>query len=742
MLALSAINPNDNVVNGAIKPELKKALIFEKNMAVHRGNLVNIKAVNQRTYHSTGNLQEKPKLLNLRAVKHVSSTSPPHTQDLDSLILKRIEQLQATQAKKKTIDTANSETQKLLDFSKDVKSWEINYFEWMNSLEEYSRLQRKVLEFFKYFYINRENLVTAIRRFLSEDQYDCIETQLDRSRETSKILSPVAHLFFNAVKWCMIGLAHRDLKELEVKWWALKSGMSALDRQDTVNAAELKSIQEQMDNLKKKLDQDQKSAQDQGYQYLVKLSVKFSVIPITEVLIRWKTLQELAGEKIQEVAHKIGSRGSKHTACIFKYLFQIRRIHLALCLQSKWIQELKPPVVEISPDVLASAHIQALLQKRQLEFEDHVNKNLSEIDNHIEQCQGLTFDETKQYFAKLSIHLDDLQDPPQDEDDWAEKIQLEEFHIALSTEWVKHQETVAKLQEQVFRQALLSKNLMERSLLNFRCLENIASIISSLIQIVVVIPFSTATVEMMPFLKKLVLFLKKLVTDLTKDQLPFTNIRIPYLGLTYLIFPEINLRILDLFAIFIFEYVVGVSYKPHEYSFEGYQLSIQIKLWHIYSLIYALVAWSKQALVWLNVQLVENCVMRLDHKPSQDPRIIEIYEQSKEQHINCKQLIKDLEDRLDQLRLKDTRTTAFSQKEDQLDSADTDPFKILAETAQDLNWDYIPESTRQFFEMHLGIQSIKVASDKLKKSLEDVFLVTEEDFIESYSERRSKIPKI
>lgn len=725
---LSATKHGDHIVNGTAKPTLKRGESREKNIVVHRGNLTNLKVSPQHIPSPLVGQQARPHTLNLKAVQQRISLK--QNRSLASPSSKKIgPQSSLSQQKAEAIAP---EAQKLSSFATEVRSWEIIYFKWMDNLKDYSNLQRTVLEFLKYFYINRENFLTSIRRFLSENQYHYMENQLDHGREASKIISSVANIFFNAVKWSLLELDSRNLKALEKRWEDLKNEIP-INQQTNIYALEMKSIQEQMDNLRKKLKYDQETAREQGSHYFVKLSVKFSAIPITKALTQWKALQEIAGDRLQAVANKIGSKSSKYTACICKYFIQIREIYLALCLQKTWMQELKLPMVKIKADgSVEASDIKALLQKRQLEFQDNVHKSLPEIKNHIAHCQNLTFDEINQYFADLHIHLDTLEDPPKNKNDWTKKIQLDVFHVELATEWIKHQETVAKLQEQVLRHALLSKNSLERSMLCFRCLENVASIFSSLIQIILVIPFFS-THAMLPFLKKL-------TTDLSKDKIPLTNIRIPHLGLTYLMFPEINLRVLDLFAIFIFEYVVGVAYRPHEYSFAGYKLSIQIKLLRMYLPICALMSGFEQALLWLNVQIVENCVLRLDRKPSEHPRMVRINEKLEQQRLNCKQRIKDLEGCLNQLRLKDTRATAFAQ-EDPL-NPDIDPFEILAKTVQDLNLEYFPESTRQLFESHLGIQSTKLTTVKMRKSLEDTFLTTEENFVEAYHNRHSKIRKI
>ncbi len=725
---LSTAKHNDHVVNGTATPTVNKGGSHEKNSLVHRGNLTNLKIPSQHILSHLKGQQTRPHTLNLKAGQQRISLQ--QNRNLVSLNAKKIEsQLNLVQ---KQAEVIAPEAEKLSSFATEVRSWETIYLKWMDNLKDYGNLQRKVLESLKYFYINRENFLTSIRNFLSEEQHDYMEAQLDQGREASKIVSSVAHILFNAIKWCLVKLESRHFIALERRWKILKNEIP--DHQRTnLYALEIKSIQEQMDNLRSKLKHDQQTAQDQGFHYSVKLGVKGSALLLTKILIRWKTLQEIAGDRLQTVAHKMGSKSSKYTACIFKYLIQIHEIYLALCLQKTWMQELKLPLIKMNADgSIEAPDVKALLHKRQLEFQENVNKSLPEIKNHIEHCQNLTFDETQQYFANLHIHLAALEDPPKNEEEWTNKIQLEEFHVALATEWIKHQETVAKLQEQVLRQALLSKNSMERSLLCFRCVENVASIFSSLIQIILVIPFFS-TYAMLPFLKKL-------TTDLSKDKIPLTNIRIPHLGLTYLMFPEINLRVLDLFAIFIFEYIVGVIYKPHEYSFAGYKLSIQIKLLRMYLPICTLMAGFEQALLWINVQVVENCVLRLDRKPSEDPRMVRINEDLVQQRLNCKRRIKDLEACLNQLRIKDTRASAFSQK-DPL-NPDIDPFEILAKTAEELNLDYFPESTCQLFEKHLGIHVTKLTATKMKKSLEDAFLPTEEAFVESYHSRHSKIRKL
>ncbi len=112
--------------------------------------------------------------------------------------------------------------------------------------------------------------------------------------------------------------------------------------------------------------------------------------------------------------------------------------------------------------------------------------------------------------------------------------------------------------------------------------------------------------------------------------------------------------------------------------------------------------------------------------------IAQIQEKLNHCRLNCKRRIKELEDCLHELRLKDVKKIiqpAFGKAD--LHGEDIDPINHLIEALLELDGDYIPERIKQSFEDNLGI---KLKEDRafLKEHLEKSWTKSEVDFVESY----------
>ncbi len=676
--------------------------------------------------------------------------------------------------------------------TEDIRTWESTYKKWMKDLKEYGRFQGYGLDVLEYFHINRTNFVTGLAPFLSSEQTETLSEYLDSSNEAVKITGATAHVFLNAVKWFILNQELQDLRELENRYRDLDHQMHAVSSsQFTTSEESTKAIEERLDSLRQQLLEEQQSAQSKGINNLGKILSKAVVSPLTDALTHLTSLSDTS-------AKKIAARSGKCAFNIFKHFYHIYELYQARHLQREWIHHLKPRlIVDLSvskaaqqelqeeaqafldslaqcaslkevkkqfktvglflelpenferwkqllsdkrycrylihsyyqcvgqqPVMNSAADMQTLLRQRQAAFEAKVEQSLPFIVEQIQICQEMDFAEIKQHFAALHVHFDRLESPPQDQQEWREKIQSEDFCLSLAKQWVDYQETSAQLAEQMMRQALLSKHHVESRFLMYHGIESLISIAFSVIQIALTIP-SWA-------LSQIWSLLQLLVTDV--------GAIIPGFGFAAILFPEINLKVDNVLLLF-FEYLVGFTYKSHEYSVEGYKISFLIRWFKFASLIYTLINYSAQGILWSTYSLGT-------YIPQAQPidvntHLTQMQENLKQQQLNYKRRIKDLEECLHQLRLQDVRSMiqpdAPLQRENE---QEFDPFENLAAALKDVDFNYFPPSILEFFEENLGIELTKVNPHQLKERIEKSFTLDDEDFIDSYRSHRAKFIKV
>lgn len=686
------------------------------------------------------------------------------------------------------VDSTKSLLKEKKTILKDLKNWEDDYKKWMCNLNEYKHFQGSILDVLNYFHINRENFVAALTPLLSLEQAELLHDYLNNSNDIFKAGGATANLFFNAVKWFMINQAREDLKDLENRCQDLENKIHSTSSHAGLRES-TQAIEERLDGLRHKLIKEQQAAQVKGLDSLGKLMSKAIVFPIAEAL-------PYAASLSKSSAQKIAAKSGKYGFSVFKHIHHIYEIYQARRLQSEWMHHLKPRMMidpSISADsqqqlqedvqaflnsltqcsslkevekqfkavglslelpedfekwqklladkrycrylihsyyhcvgkqpVMNSAYLQDLLHQRQAVFEAKVEQSLPMIDQQIQACQEMSFAEIQKHFAKLHIHFDRLESPPQDKREWQAKIQSEDFRRSLAKQWVDYQETNAQLAEQAMRQALLSKNQVERSLLFYRGVESLVGVVVSITQIALAIPGWALT--------KIWSVLQTLVADL--------GTFIPGIGVVYLLFPETALKV-DSVAMLFCESLVGSVYKPHEYSWEGYKVSFLIRWFKFVSMLCTMINWLEYGLVSFTIGIETLAFQRPNF---QDTRFIQIQEKLEQQHLNCKQRVQELEERLYQLRIQDARSiiqpnaVQNGQKQQEFD-----PFENLTEALKDADFSYFPTSTLEFFEENLGIELTKMNLNQLKEKLENSFTLGEEDFIDAYRFNRSKFVKV
>lgn len=405
--------------------------------------------------------------------------------------------------------------------------------------------------------------------------------------------------------------------------------------------------------------------------------------------------------------------------------------------------------------------VNSLLAGKKQDFEEKINQAIPFIAGHIVQCQGKTWDDIEKHFANLHIHLNTLQlsqpamrkhfdhhnvmlqsdplldaenpyhlpVPPKNKAEWDQCIQHDVFCKMLAAKWVEYQETKATLAIQALRQLLLSKHNVERNFLFVRAIKHTIGLILNSVQIFA----SCATKAAWLAVKSVI---EILCTDLTK-------IGIPGLGFYYVcypFYPDLSSK-LDSLLMMIGEHFYGIQYKPHEYSLECYQLKMKAHFFGVATFFHTLLFYAKQILLWLNIQLVDNLIMRMNKQSlNEDESYAQLnlqYEQRRLDYLDC---MKELESHIKELKIKDAKLLGQPQIGQTTDQVN--PFRDLAKELEDANIDYFPSKVLEFFEIHVGFKLTNGNKNELQAHLEKFFAKGERDFIASYDLNRLAYLKV
>jgi hypothetical protein len=692
---------------------------------------------------------------------------------------------------------ATSIREKIHDFFTEVKELEEQYKHWKLNFSEYGNFQGNILAALEYFDVNHEHFLETLKRHISPDEYNSIETPMEAIDATFKWTNCIAPLVFNVAKFCISNQIQSELEKLKKRFHQLKSEVSETSSftfsSSTQSIAAMDHIQQCIDQLGRTLAQDQQEALVKGRSKLDKLVSKLTCIPL---------------EKIGGMAHKKANRICKNVLNVYRQIREIFEIRQACKIQKKWIYHLHPRIVvdidrhhsssqeELYREVthflksldkcktikevqqklkkvevteipsnfndwlklfktkrfrrylvqsyyyctskrafMQPTHIQSLLHRREAERKKKIDQSLPFIYYHIGKSQHLDLDQLTAYFDRLHIHFNhiklansSLPLPPQSKEEWNQCIRDTEFCKALAAQWIDYQETTAQLAMQMMRQALLSKNHVERKFLAFRGIEYIASIASSIVQLALCLPQAKLWLAAS--------VLELFVTDLAK-------LGIPGMGLIYVFHPlysDITFK-LDSLIMMLAEHFFAIKYKPNEYSFEGYKLVLQIRWLAFVSIMHYFISLFKQLLLWLNMRLVENCMLGLEKKPiEQDSRYIHMTENYERHRLKCKHQIKALEECLNKLRIEDTKLMISPQQAGSKQPA-IDPIQQLVAALEDANFDFFPKEVLEFFEEH-GLKLTETNKVLLKENIEQFLCGTEDDFINSYQACREDHLKV
>ncbi len=716
----------------------------------------------------------------------LSPENPPVNEDIDAEELIEDEESKVKinhlgQQFDRIFSQASSFSEKVEEFFQEVKDLEERYSNWKQDFNEYGNFQGNILSALEYFNVNYDNFVDVLNHYFPKGKSHILGS-LEAVDTTFTWTNCIAPLTLNIVKFCVSNQIKSDLESLQKRYRELKPDFENFDSSSSSSEVEtIHRIQSCMDQLQRDITRDQQEALVKGQAKLDKLISKtnkfckhafnifrqvrkiFEIKDSYKMQDRWvfhlqprilvnincpepaSSQQQLFEEvgtflkslekckTIHEVQRLLKEKGIKEeipsTFDEWNKLFKGQRFrrHLVQCY---YYSVNKRPFMNKS-------HIERILTKLKDDKNKKVERCSAWVDHHIDQCQNLNFAQTKAYFQELHIHIDriqipknpddaklspaeravteiDYQDLPQNKDEWNQCVQDPEFRKALVTQWIDYQETTGQLAMHMMRQALLSKNSIERKFLFFRGAEYVVSIASSMVRLVLCVPKTSVWLAAS--------IVEVFVSDLAK-------IGIPGAGLIYVfypLYPDMNFKI-DSLIMTVAEHFFAVKYKPHEYSLLGYSLIFQIRWFELVRITHYFLSLFEQALLWINMRLVENCIMRLKKQPlDEDERYIKIAEIYERHRLKCKQEIQKLEASLDELILKDAKLAIHPRHANAIE----DLVKVLKE----ISFNDVSPEVREFFEDNLGLELTEANKALMQEKVEQFFTAEEDQFIKNYQE--------
>lgn len=374
---------------------------------------------------------------------------------------------------------------------------------------------------------------------------------------------------------------------------------------------------------------------------------------------------------------------------------------------------------------------QDLLRKRKKEREDKIEKaRKTFIEQQIQECNGKNFTSIVDHFKKLNIHFDRMQpnpDPqkwvaqPKSEKDWIALVASPAFCSALAEQWVDHQATIAQLTEQSIRQTLLSKLSVETQFLNFRWIECYVRVVSGLVQL-----FFLWQQAIFPIISS---FVQLLNTDIRKMDITGVGI----FNLFYPLYPDLSFKSDGLIMLLI-EHFFAYKYKPQEYSFEAYKLSMQIRIYELQALALYFLSIFKCLSLRLKIIVIENAIQRKKAQPFEEDCRKKQYEKEYEaSRIEMKDNIEKCQKRLIELKLLDAKKIISPHSPNHQTA---DPLDILAESLDQLDNDHQPSSLKELFHKTLGLDLSNQNKGKFKKKMEEFLVKGEVRMMDHYQSNR------
>lgn len=695
----------------------------------------------------------------------------------------RIEELK--QSLEKSHTQAILVSDKIDKLWRDFKGLERRCEDWKSNLNGYGNLQGNILATLEYFNVNHDNFLDALNKQLSPEQFSMVEAHLENTDATFKWANCIAPLVFNVVKFCISNQIQKDLDKLHkrLQKWKVK-GEETKFQQPPSLFKKIDCIQQAILQLSRELEKEQKSTLSKGRSKLGKLASRLTTFPITywfEVScqkankicrstfnVYWRSINffntKSAYIEQKRWMYRLQSRIVVNINCpnpwsqtqLYREVEQflksldrcksidqvkkkLREVKITIPIPSDfedWCnlyqnQHVRRSLVQDyyyavgKRPIMNGDHIQSILERRQAEKINKIDESLAFIQSNIDKCQNLTFAQITTHFKNLHIDFNQLKSVkniplqliPKTKDEWDQCIKDPEFCKSLAKEWVDHQETIGQLAMQALRYALLSKNIMEREFLFFRGIEYLISIVSSILQLIVHLSLAKLWV--------ITSVIELLMIDFAKLGFPGAGL----VNVFHPLYPDISFK-LDSIVMLFAEYYFAIERKPNAYSLEGYKLMIQIRWFGLVAIVHYLISLFQQALIWLNMRLIENTILRLEKKSlEENSSYIQITKTYEQRRLNYKQHIKKLEDCLNELELKDAKLNI--QPNETLHK-EFDPITNPVKAIKDANVNCFSTEVLKFFEENFGFKLNEENKNDLEEYLEDFFSANEREFIQAY----------
>jgi len=380
--------------------------------------------------------------------------------------------------------------------------------------------------------------------------------------------------------------------------------------------------------------------------------------------------------------------------------------------------------------------LKLMIDKRKEIFDQQVQSALLEVNPMITSQEGANLEEIKQFFAKNHIHIDqalffNLQSqkpgsslskvlkakatPVESLHDWHMAVGQPDFRRQLAEQWVKHQYAIAQLTEQAIRHATLSKLNVERNLIIYRLVEHVVSIASCLLSLSLLFIAPQWGIV-------------KIVLDVL-----LSEGKIPGLGIISVLYPEITLSV-DSLLMSMISHCFAYHYKPHEYSFEGYKISLQQQWLNLKSFIHSFLFALKRICFETSLKFEKFVLRRSGEQLQEMQRKINFKQKLKNYKLSQKQSNNQLKERLNVLRLKDVQRHAYPNIFKK--NLPLKPIPDIVEALKEAHFSYFPENTLQFFEENLGFKLTEESKPQLAKKIEQHFAWSESSFFDYYRTQR------
>lgn len=678
--------------------------------------------------------------------------------------------------------------ERLLKLDEAYKSWKITF-------KKCETVEGKISFSLNYFKINEDNFLSLLSQYFPQTHFKQASELLKDTNTTIKWSDSIVPLIINVSKLCIILHVEKELSELEASYQKLRLEMDS--KTIKFDDSTKKSIIE----LAFRLSKDKKSAVNKSQQKTEKIfstilsfplekifdisskqaskvcKSSFGIVKAFRTLSRaWKT-KVLQNEWISHLQTRFVVDSTISMKSIAElnqeaeqFLNSLKDCHDISEVKSKCSQlglDVELPLsIEQWRDQLENSRFKKQLTQSYFywkgkrpflnldlfnlynsnKFSDYESQHKSRcmlfVIDQINECRSKNdhFDSIKKHFADLHITFQPIKiDPlkkellasPTNHNEWEEWVQNPKVIENLAEQWFGHHEAIAQLALQGLRQFLLSKNSVESRFIFYRAFESVANLAFSVLQLVILLPAAK--------LYSAVSILELVVSDLLK--LP-----IPGIGIIPLFFPlyrDFNFRI-DNFLVLSLKALFARTYKPHEYSSEGFQLGLKTSWYEFLIFYHYLLSSLRKAILWMKVKAVEQLILGCQPKPfEEDKRVLEINENFERKHKEFDLKIGQFKTQLTDLMVKDVKLNLQSQDQVATNgSAAVDPIHDLVHGLTEANFDFFPPHVLDFFETHVGIKLKESSKESIKTQLEDFLSCSEENLIDAYRSNRYQFLRV